>query len=71
MEPQFDTVSFPAGSRGPLNLTIPYNVTPDNTVEPDEDFIVLATGIAVFQVGSTWESTDTAMFTILNDDGQL
>ncbi len=71
MEPQFATVSFPAGSRGPLNLTVQYNVPPDDTVEPDENFTVKATGIAVFQVGFTLQSTDSAIFTILNDDGQL
>ncbi len=77
VEPQFATVSFPAGSRGPLNLTIQYNVPPDDAVEPDDSFTVEATGIAVFQVGSTWQSrrlsllTDSAVFTILNDDGQL
>ncbi len=71
VEPKFATVSFPAGSRGPLNLTIQYNVPPDDTVEPHENFTVQATGNAVFQVGSTWQSTDSAVFTILNDDGQL
>ncbi len=71
VEPQFVRVSFPAGSRGPLNMTIEYNVPLDHTVEPDENFIAEATGNAVFQVGSTWQSTDSAVFTILNDDGQL
>ncbi len=70
VEPKFATESFPAGSRGPLNLTIQYNVPPDDTVEPDEIFIVEAAGLAVFIVGSTWQLTDLATFTIL-DDGQL
>ncbi len=75
VEPQFTTVSFPAGSEGPLTLEIQYSVPPDDTVEPDENFTVVATiqrpEIALFRVGPEWQSTDSVVFTILDDDGQL
>ncbi len=78
MEPSFASISFYAGTAGPLTSVIEYSVPPDDTVEPDEAFMVeaeiLQPEIALFGVdagGSEGQPRVLANFSIFNDDGQL
>ncbi len=76
MEPSFTSVSFSAGTVGPLTSVIEYIVPPDDTVEPDEFFVVeaeiLQPEIALFGgAGGSGQPRVLAWFIIVNDDGQL
>ncbi len=74
--PQLMTVSFPAVSTGPLQMTVSYSVPPDDIVEEDETFtvdvVIQEPDLALFNIGDptgVGQARDSTNLTIINDDG--
>ncbi len=70
VEPSSTTVTFPAGTKGPMTREVEYCVPPDDVVEDDIQFFVVMATILQPQFGLFDDegSTTIRIFDILDDD---